>query len=410
MNKKDVKNTYWNIIGSSLNAISSLVFLIIVTRINGVEEAGIFTYGYATACLFYTIAVYYGRTYQVTESDAKLTDSDFLFNRGFTILITMLAMFIFCLIMRYSGLKFIVLMLLTAYRCTDALAESFYAIIQKDNRLNIVGISMTLKALIGYIMFFITDLVTHNIILATVITIICNILIIIFFDIYHARKSRVMISIYTWQENIFLFKKGFFAFALSFLGIYVINAPRYAIDSLLADDMQTIFGIIVMPAMVMSLLSQFIIHPFLVRIRDYLATKDYSNLKKIVDKLLGVTFVLGCIVILCAYIMGIPVLNILYGLDLTSYKIPFMIIMVGSLCYAFWILISNLLIAMRVTFKQVIILGIASIIAYILSNFMILKSGIMGASISYSITMFFIAIFFIMILYNHINRLSKKGE
>ena len=41
---------------------------------------------------------------------------------------------------------------------------------------------------------------------------------------------------------------------------------------------------------------------------------------------------------------------------------------------------------------------------------MILKSGIMGASISYSITMFFIAIFFIMILYNHINRLSKKGE
>ena len=97
----------------------------------------------------------------------------------------------------------------------------------------------------------------------------------------------------------------------------------YAIDSLLADDMQTIFGIIVMPAMVMSLLSQFIIHPFLVRIRDYLATKDYSNLKKIVDKLLGVTFVLGCIVILCAYIMGIPVLNILYGLDLTSYKIPF---------------------------------------------------------------------------------------
>ena len=63
---------------------------------------------------------------------------------------------------------------------------------------------MTLKALIGYIMFFITDLVTHNIILATVITIICNILIIIFFDIYHARKSRVMISIYTWQEKYIL--------------------------------------------------------------------------------------------------------------------------------------------------------------------------------------------------------------
>ena len=56
------------------------------------------------------------------------------------------------------------------------------------------------------------------------------------------------------------------------------NASRYAIDGNLSEEMQTIFGIIVMPGMVMSLLSQFIIQPFLVKITDYLRKKEIKKL------------------------------------------------------------------------------------------------------------------------------------
>ena len=50
--KNEHKKILWNTIGSTVNALSSLVFLIIVTRINGINEAGIFSYSFATACLF----------------------------------------------------------------------------------------------------------------------------------------------------------------------------------------------------------------------------------------------------------------------------------------------------------------------------------------------------------------------
>ena len=52
------KNFIWNLIGSTINSFTSLIFLIIVTRINGIEAAGIFTFAFSTACLFYIIGIY----------------------------------------------------------------------------------------------------------------------------------------------------------------------------------------------------------------------------------------------------------------------------------------------------------------------------------------------------------------
>ena len=43
------------------------------------NDAGIFTLSFATACMFYIIATYSGRTYQVTETKKEFGDNDFIF-------------------------------------------------------------------------------------------------------------------------------------------------------------------------------------------------------------------------------------------------------------------------------------------------------------------------------------------
>ena len=69
INENTRKNTIWNIIGTTINAFSSLFFMIIVTRVNGVFDAGIFTFAFSTATMFNIIGVYAGRIYQVTDND-----------------------------------------------------------------------------------------------------------------------------------------------------------------------------------------------------------------------------------------------------------------------------------------------------------------------------------------------------
>ena len=64
------KNFFWNTIGSTLNAMVSLFFMIAVTRINGSDKAGIFTFAFSTSCLLQVIGLYSGRTYRPREKDS----------------------------------------------------------------------------------------------------------------------------------------------------------------------------------------------------------------------------------------------------------------------------------------------------------------------------------------------------
>ena len=56
MNSK--KNIIWNTIGAGANAFTSLILAILVTRINGADTAGVFTYAFATASAPFSIASY----------------------------------------------------------------------------------------------------------------------------------------------------------------------------------------------------------------------------------------------------------------------------------------------------------------------------------------------------------------
>ena len=135
--KNDLKKAYfWNTIGSGLNAFNSFFFLIIVTRINGLHDAGIFTFSFATACMLYAIAIYSGRTYQVTENEKDITDNEYILNRIVCSIIMIIISILFVIINGYTKTKLIVFILLCIFKCTEALSDVFHGILQKNNRLH----------------------------------------------------------------------------------------------------------------------------------------------------------------------------------------------------------------------------------------------------------------------------------
>ena len=132
------KNFIWNILGTGFNAFNSLFFMIIVTRINGIDNAGIFTLAFSTACIIYVIGIYAGRIYQVSEPDKNITDKDYIVNRIITTIIMIIAIVVFVLLKKYGIFKSTVFILLTTYKAIEAFSEVFYGILQKHEKLDIV--------------------------------------------------------------------------------------------------------------------------------------------------------------------------------------------------------------------------------------------------------------------------------
>lgn len=402
------KNFIWNIIGTTFNAFNSLFFMIIATRINGVSDAGIFTFAFSTAALFQIIGVYSGRIYQITDN-TKATNEDYLVNKVITCVIMFVVSILFILLRGYTGKKMLVILILCIYRTLEAFSEVIYAYFQKNYELYKVGMSLVLKNVLGLIVFLTINIFTRNLIYSTLGLVLNYILIMLSYDFKIFRNNFIKLRNINLNNQKKIFSLGFSTFLLSFLLMYIVNIPRYVIDFKMSDASSSIFGILIMPASVVVLIAQFILHPFLMKINDFLIHKDYKNLKKNVMNICLVTSAFGIFATFIAYLIGIPILEFIYGISLKKYLMALIVVLIGATLYGVVSILSNILVAMRIASKQIIISFVVSIFSLFISICFINSLGVNGACYGYTITMLLDIILYI-VLFAITEKKLEKGK
>lgn len=390
------KNFIWNLIGSTFNSFTSLFFMIIVTRINGTDIAGIFTFAFSFACLMQVISNYAGRSYQVTELDESIGDSDFVYSRIVTCILMILCSILFLLVRGYSKYKIMVMFLLILFRVIESLAEVLYGIIQKNNSLYQVGVSLFWKGFLSVVLFFIVDYFTKDLLLSIGGIIAINLLILFIYDKRNVLACHFHFSKIDLKKIKKILCGGFFVFIFTFLTQYVMNASKYAIDGLLSNEAQTIYGILSMPATIMLLCSQFLVQPFLVTLTEHLKENRMKQFASLVFRLALATFGFGILAEIVCYFLGIPVLELVYGIELSDYKVSLLVIVLGATFFGISYIISTSLVAMRKNMMQTVIYGLVSIFTLVLSNYFVRFHGIMGATIAYFCTMCVLLFFYII--------------
>lgn len=399
------KNIIWNIIGTTFNAFNSLFFMIVVTRINGIVESGIFTMAFSLACLFCIIGGYEGRVYQVTDVKHQFSEKEYIFHRYITCLLTIFIVIGYMLIQRYDSHKAIITLLLCLTKLLEVLADVYYSVLQKNNKLFLVGKSLFYKSLLSVFTFFIVDLITSNLVYACFSLVVIWLFVFVLYDYprtrpYYKSEKKTEIS------KVFkLFKYGFFAFTVLFLANYLVNAPKYALDTLIDSSLQAIFGIILLPATFLSLAAQYLIQPILTRLATLYSLGEKAEFKRLVRIIMVIILIFGLICLLLAYFFGIPLLNLLYGVHIDSYKKELCLIILGAICYSFSTFLSAVLTTVRYTFVQFIISVICSVFGLVVSPILITQMSISGAALSYLCIM---CLQFIMYMISYATILNKR--
>ena len=175
------KNIIWNAIGLTINAFTSLFLMIIVTRINGLDIAGIFSYSFSITTLIYTMALFYTRTYQISNYNNNKNYNQFMTARCLFVILAIIFALFFSLVNRFSLLKISIIMLLTITRGIEAICDCIFAELQNNEQLYKVGISLSLKGIVGTLTFLLIDVLFNNIILSLLGLAISYFLIMIFY-------------------------------------------------------------------------------------------------------------------------------------------------------------------------------------------------------------------------------------
>lgn len=398
----DFNKIFWNMIGGTCNACSSMILLIIVNRFLNAEYGGMFSLAFAIGQMLITVATLEVRNYQSTDLKEKFSFADYFSLRIITCIVMMGISLLYVKFNGYEGEKGIVVILLCCYKMIEGFSDVFEGLFQQHDRIDLSGKSMAYRVVISTIIFTVIIQVTRNLIESCIALVVSSFLICILYNTRKCRefkKIRFHIDVYTCIEII----KNCIPIALgAFMIMYIANAPKYAIDKYLDLQMQNTFSILFMPAFAINLFSLFVFRPMLTSVTMSWLDKDIKRFLNIMKKAGGWLALVTSVFVLGAYFLGIPILSWIYNVDLSAYRNVLILIMIGGSLNALMTIFRFSLTAIREQNISMIAFIFSFVFSIICVPVIVRQYGLIGAALAYIISMLLMNIVFLMIMINKV--------
>lgn len=399
LNDKNIsRDSYlWNTIGSFFIAFESVIILAFMQRTIGLVLSGIFSIAIADANLFLNMGKYGMRSFQASDVSDKFSFKTYRNSRIITtalMIICSIGFVIYSALRHdYSAEKTAIIIITCLFKVTDSVEDIFYGEYQRRGRLDVSGRCLAVRTISTTLVLSIMLFVTKNLLLSLIVaTIYTATLLIILITI---TKGLIGKTTNSGQGSVKKLLIHCFPVAVGFfMSFYIGNAPKYAIDACLSDEIQACFGFISMPIFVIGLLNGLIFNPSIYSMSKLWGEGQYGKFLKRLMMQLAIIVGITIVCIAGGYLLGIPVLSILYSTDLSMYKMEFILLLVGGGCLAINGLFSTVLTIIRKQFFLLIGYSVVSLVALIGSNQIVVKYGITGAVYLYDTLMALLALAF----------------
>lgn len=399
--KNTTKDSYlWNAIAGFLFAFQSVILLVILTRTVGLVDSGIFTIAYANASLFLLIGKYGVRNYQVSDAKKQHSFGDYRMARKVSTILMLLVSVGYVLYSavtkEYSMEKSLIILFMCLFKIPDAMEDVYFGEYQRKGRLDVAAKAMACRLGITIIIFTVVVILTKSLLSSLIISTFCTFAMMFFFLRCTTTAFELNCSIDKDSVKEIL-RNCFPLFAGAFLSQYIANAPKYAIDAQLSDDLQACYGFVSMPVFVISLLNSFIFSPVIYKMAKYWTKRQIGIFMKRTFLQVGIVIMITVVCVFGASLFGIPVLSVLYNTNLQAYKNELLILLIGGGFLALSGLLSTIITIMRLQKSLFWGYSAVALLALLLSDGVVANYGITGAAWLYTTLMCGMALIFAVI-------------
>lgn len=390
------ENTLWYTMGTMCSSATSFLLMIYVTRILGVDEAGVFSISYSVGQLMLSIGWFGTRQFQVSDINEEFKFSDYLSLKIITSIVMMIGCLIYSVFLHFNTYKLLITFLYCLFMICDVFADLFSARFQQVDKLFLSGISYIIRILGYNLVILVSLLCFKNLIVAIVLAMIYSALELTFFDLQLIKRISQIKMEFHLDKIIQLIKNCFPLFISSFLTTFIVNVPKNAIELNFDSSVQTYYNIIFMPSYIINLFCMFIFVPLYTSIANTWLNSTKNRFVKTIIKLFVFDIVLSVLVFIGCYLLGIPLLELVYGVDLHTVKSSFLILIVAGCFTSMNSILSYIFTVIRRQKFMIYIYLIAIILPQLLVNWLTSNYGIFGASLDYLIGIALITVMFII--------------
>ena len=399
-NTPSQKSIYiWNLLGNLAAAAVSVCFLIIISRFQTPAIADQYSLAISVGNLWVIIGLFQVRNYQATDIVDKFSFKSYYIARIVSTILMWITLYPYLVFIHYdlsSSFVISLTILILAYRTCDVWSDLYQGLFQQKSRLDIAGKSMFLRYLISVIILFVSLMIQKDLLVGFLLVVIFNIFFIFGFDIkfsklFHSSNNRRTFSIYNLRQGFSILKDCFSLFIYGFLINLIFNEPRIIIaQQLLSQKMQSgvqrDFNILFMPVFFMSLCI-LVIRPLITSLAEKRQAGEMIQFYSIIKKIFVFLILVGFLTTLVSYLIGTPVLSLIFGVDLNSYQLELTILVFSGILYSIALVFENILTIYRKHNLLLIVYVSMYIVSLLLSKPLIISYGILGACISFMLVM-----------------------
>ena len=333
---KDIKRSsyIWNMVSSLIYAGQSALALMIITRTNGLDEAGVFSIAYAVASLLYFIGEYGARKYQVSDVNEDLPFVAYHTHRVITCTIMLIASIIYSvygwLVLSYDFSKAYIILAVCVLKAIEAYQEVYSARFQQMGRLDIGAKTNLFRTVVSMAAGMVVLVITRNMMIATTVWTVVALITFLGSSVLCAPDYCKIEFRWNKEQFMKITLDCLPLFAGCFFLLYVGNAPKYAIDACMSDTDQAYYNFIFMPVFAVGLFANFVFNPILVDLAKKWDERELTGFVRMVRRQIGIIAAITMLAIGVALTFGCPVLGLMYSADLMPFKRELVILMIGG--------------------------------------------------------------------------------
>lgn len=373
------RSFFWNMVASLLNAVTSAILLFFITRFCGINEAGVFSIASAIAYQCISLGNFGTRGVQASDVKKEFSFSDYFYVRIFSYALLLIMLLYYAFGSGYTLDKSLAVLSFGLFKSVDVIEDLYHGEYHRNQRLDVASILLTFRYLTSIILFVFLIMLTKSVLISSVISFIVTLIVFIVTNIdvirfFYDNKYRFSFSKFKSLLYIVI------PVALTtYIRMYMTNAPKYAIDNCLSDADQAYFNVLFMPVFIISLISDIIFRPYIPRFSASWYDYDFNSFNRLFRKQILIIIGLTIIVVFGGYILGLTLLELIYGLQLHEYMLSFILLLVGGGINTYCAYMTVVITIIRAQKNMAIVYILDFIVCLLIMNPLVSHFGINGA-------------------------------
>jgi O-antigen/teichoic acid export membrane protein len=293
---------------------------------------------------------------------------------------------------------------------SEAYGDVYHGIIQRGMRMDFIGKSFILRAVVCNLLFIICVILTKNLLLSTSLLAISSLILIFMYD---RNKARLF---YEEKDDVSAKKITSLLVECLPLAVYVLlsnlvmSIPRISLESMKGSEILGIYASVAIPAAIIQVVAGYIFSPLLTVFAEHIDQKNFKLFHKLLFKTVIYILIFSAVVTICGAIFGEFGLTVLFGDKISSYTYLFLpILIISSLTALSWFI--GLMLTVIREFRGLIIASVVAVATCLFGSGLFINIfGINGTSFILILALIFHIGLMSIFMALKLKKLKIKGE